>query len=94
MIIILWWISLGIAIVVTVVVGVLLYQIERTAESILDGVSQIWTVGQKIANCTIHIALLEETNRHAARILNAAGGILGASERIAASVGARPERLN
>ena len=94
MIIILWWISLGIAIVVTVVVGVLLYQIERTAESILDGVSQIWTGGQKIANCTIHIALLEETNRHAAHILNAAGGILGASERIAASVGARPERLN
>ncbi len=94
MVITLWWISIAIAAVVTVVVAVLLYQVERTAEAILDGVSQIWTVGQKIANCTIHIALLEETNRHAAKILDAAGGILGASERIAASVGARPERLN
>lgn len=94
MVITLWWISLGIAVVVVVVVAVLLYQIERTAEAILDGVSQIWTVGQKIANCTIHIALLEETNRHAAKILDAASGILGASERIAASVGVRPERLN
>jgi hypothetical protein len=90
----LWWISLGLAAAVTLVVGVLLYQVERTAEDILNGVAQIWTVGQKIANNTIHIALLDETNRHAARILDAAGGTLGASERIMTSLGVRPERLN
>ena len=44
-----------------VVVAVLLTLILRAAREVRAGVSAIWTVGQQIANNTIHIALLDTT---------------------------------
>ena len=77
-----WWASLGIGAVVIVVVAVLLTLIVRTARQIDGAVSEIWTVGQRIANNTIHIPLLNHTNRVVESILERAGGIDGASAAI------------
>ncbi|CAN5832609.1 hypothetical protein BH23GEM9_BH23GEM9_30320 [soil metagenome] len=71
----LWWITLGIYTVVLAVVLVLLTLIVHAAKRIIDGVSAIWVVGQKIANNTIHLALLDATNRAGGQILAAAQGV-------------------
>lgn len=77
-----WWVSLGIGAVVILVVAVLLTLIVRTARQIDGAVSEIWTVGQRIANNTVHIPLLNHTNRVVDDILERAGGIDGATADI------------
>ncbi len=77
-----WLVSLGIGAVVILVVAVLLTLIVRTARQIDGAVSDIWTVGQRIANNTIHIPLLNHTNRVVDDILERAGGIDGATNAI------------
>lgn len=79
-----WIASLVIYAVVLVVVAVLLLLILRTARSIRGGVSDIWTVGQKVANNTIHIALLNRTNDVAGGILASAVGVVHATAAIQA----------
>ena len=69
-----WIISLVVYLVVVAVVAVMLTLILHTVREIHAGASAIWTAGQKVANNTIHIALLIRTNRLAERILAAAGG--------------------
>jgi Na+/H+ antiporter NhaC len=73
-----WGLSLVLGVVVLVVVAVLLELITRTAHRIEAAVGDIWTAGKGVANNTIHIALLHRTNLTAARIMDAAGGILRA----------------
>lgn len=77
-----WWVSLGIGVVVIVVVAVLLALILRTARQIDGAVSAIWTVGQRIANNTVHIPLLHRTNQVVDEILDRAAGIDGAAAAI------------
>jgi hypothetical protein len=77
-----WITTLIIYGVVVVVVAVLLTLIVREARRIKAGVSEVWNVGQKIANNTIHVALLEKTNHIAAGILQSAGGVVGATAAI------------
>src|SRR6516225_9932286 len=77
----LWWIAIALAVVVTIVVAVLLRLIVMTAADIEDAVSQIWTVGQRAANNTIHIASLYKTNE-------IVQGIVGRAQRILANTGA------
>lgn len=77
-----WTVSLAIYLVVVGVVALLLWLILRTARAILGGVDEIWTVGQKVANNTIHIALLHRTNDVAAGILASAAGVVGATAAI------------
>lgn len=79
-----WALSLVIFVVVLVVVAVLLTLILRTAKEIKGGVSAIWNVGQRIANNTIHLALLEKTNAGAEAILTSAVGVIGATAAIQA----------
>ena len=69
-----WIVSLVVFVVVLVVVAVLLTLILATAKQIRAGVSAIWNVGQKVANNTIHLALLDRTNHIAGKILESAGG--------------------
>jgi hypothetical protein len=69
-----WSVSLAIGLVVILVVAVLLTMIVRTARQIDGAVSEIWTVGQRIAN--------NHTNRVVDDILERAGGIDGATEAI------------
>ena len=73
-----WWVSLGLGVVVILVVAVLLTLIVRTARQIDGAVSDIWTVGQRIANNTVHIPLLHRTNQIVDGILERASGIDGA----------------
>ena len=77
-----WGVSLVLGVVVLVVVVTLLELILRTASRIERVVGDIWTAGQGVANNTIHIALLHRTNVTAGRILEAAGGVLGAATAI------------
>jgi hypothetical protein len=77
-----WWVSLGLGVVVILVVAVLLTLIVRTARQIDGAVSDIWTVGQRIANNTIHIPLLHRTNRLVDGVLDRAAGIDGAAATI------------
>jgi len=86
----LWLASLLIGAVVIVVVGMLLGAILRTARQIDAAVAQVWVVGQRIANNTVHIPLLHETNRVAGEILQRAGGIDGAAAQIEAHSGGCP----
>lgn len=79
-----WVLSLIIFAVVLVVVAVLLTLILREARRIHAGAAEIWNVGQKVANNTIHIALLETTNHLAGRILASAVGVVGATAAIQA----------
>lgn len=78
-----WIASLGIFLVVLIVVAALLTLILSTARQIHGGVSAIWTAGQKVANNTIHLALLDRTNHLAGLILESAGGVAAATEVIA-----------
>ncbi|MET0488186.1 MAG: hypothetical protein ABW216_20955 [Candidatus Rokuibacteriota bacterium] len=71
-----WTVSLVIYAVVVVVVVILLALILRAARDIRIGVSGIWTVGQQVANHTIHIALLDTTVHVAGEILTCAKGIV------------------
>ena len=77
-----WWVSLGIGVVVILVVAVLLTLIVRTARQIEGVAAEIWTVGQRIANNTVHIPLLHRTNQIVDGILMRASGIDGATARI------------
>ena len=77
-------ITLAIYGVVVLVVAVLLTLVVREARRIKAGVSEIWNVGQKIANNTVHIALLDRTNHVAAGILQSAKGVVGATAAIKA----------
>lgn len=86
----LWGVTLVIYAVVLAVVAALLTLILREAKRIHAGVSEIWNVGQKVANNTIHIALLEQTNHVAGQILASAKGIVGATAQIGAHAASCP----
>jgi hypothetical protein len=71
-----WTLSLVIYAVVVVVVAILLTLILKAAQDIRAGVAGIWTVGQQVANNTIHVALLDTTTHVAGEILQCAKGIV------------------
>jgi hypothetical protein len=75
----LWIVTLIVYGVVLVVVAALLMLILRAARDVRDGVSAIWTTGQRVANNTIQIALLDTTNSIAGEILRSAGGVAHAT---------------
>jgi hypothetical protein len=83
----LWWLALGLATVVIVVVAVLLELIVRTAHRIHQAVSDIWTGGTHIAQNTVTLALLRRTNHLARALLQSAGRIAVASGRIRQATG-------
>jgi hypothetical protein len=74
-----WTVTLVVYGVVLVVVAVLLALILGAARRVLAAVSSIWTVGQQIANNTIHIALLDTTPHVAGEILASVGGVAAAT---------------
>ena len=78
-----WLVSLGVFVVVLLVVAALLTLILMTARQIHGGVSAIWNVGQRIANNTVQLALLDRTNHLAGKILESAGRIAAATDAIA-----------
>ena len=86
-----WLLTLGIFVVVLLVVAALLTLILVTTKRIHAGVSAIWTAGQKVANNTIQLAMLDRTNFLAGQILDSAGRVAAATGGIAAHAGNCPE---
>ena len=78
-----WITTLLIYAVVLVVVAILLTLILRAARQVRSGVATIWTVGQQVANNTIHIALVDTTNHVVAEILDSAKGVVAATTAMA-----------
>ena len=85
-----WIVSLVVFVVVLVVVAILLTLILLTARRIRAGVSAIWNAGQKVANNTVHLAMLHRTNHIAAGILKSAVGVVAATGTLAHHAGACP----
>ena len=85
-----WITTLAVYGVVLLVVAALLALILREARRIRAGVSEIWNVGQKVANNTIHIALLDTTNHVARPILASAKGIVAATAAVKTHAGSCP----
>ena len=86
----LWWLAVGLAVVVVFVVAVLLELIVRSAQRIHHAVSNIWTGGTLIAQNTVTIALLQRTNFLALGLLRSASRIAAASGRIRRATGSTP----
>jgi len=76
-----WWTSLILGAVVAAVVTLLLWLIHKTAADIDAAASDIWDVGQRVANNTIQIPILYRINNGADMILKTAlainGGAIG-----------------
>jgi hypothetical protein len=85
-----WITTLVIYAVVLIVVAALLTFILRAARDVRNGVSTIWTIGQQVANNTIHIALLDTTNHVVAEILDSAKGGAAATAAMGAHAGHCP----
>ena len=85
-----WITTLVIYAVVLIVVAALLTFILRAARDVRNGVSTIWTIGQQVANNTIHIALLDTTNHVVAEILGSAMGVAAATAAMAGHAGHCP----
>ena len=85
----LWWLTLGIAVVVILVVAVLLIAIVVAAHRIDRHVEAIWGAGKDIASNTVQIWQLQKTNATAGQILGVAVNIAAGAE----SIDGRLERL-
>lgn len=85
-----WITTLVVYVAVLAVVALLLTLILMTAQRIRDGVAAIWTGGQKIANNTVHIALLDTTNALVAQTLDSAKGVVAATAALEAHAGRCP----
>ena len=79
-----WTLTLVVYGVVLVVVAVLLALVLHAAREVLARVAAIWTVGQQVANNTIHIALLDTTVHVAGEILESAKGVVAATAALKA----------
>ena len=79
---IVWWISISLGAVVTLVVALLLAGILSEARKIRAGASRIWDVGQMIASNTVHVPDLNRANHFVEQILAGVPGLLGSLQRI------------
>ena len=85
-----WSVSLIVYFVVVAVVATLLTLILITARRIRSGAAAIWAVGQKVANNTLHIALLVQTNHLMRQILSQAATTAEAVTAIGSHAGRCP----
>jgi hypothetical protein len=88
-----WWIGLGIAGVVVVVVAALLIWIALAAERIDRHAQEIWGAGKQIAANTVQIWQLGTTNQVAGEILGTAQAIAGVAQSIDDRLARLPEAL-
>jgi len=89
----LWWLTLGLAAIVILVVAALLIWVARTAERIDGHAAEIWSVGKSIAANTVQIWHLQKTNETAAEILGTARTIAGVAGSIDDRLARLPEAL-
>lgn len=77
-----WWITLGVGLVVTGVVAALLAGIVRSARRIEATLGQVWVDGPVLASNTATLDQLRRINEEAGRTLEAAGRIGAAAGRL------------
>lgn len=77
-----WWITLGVGLVVVGVVALLLGLVLATARRIRTVLEEIWVVGPAIASHTAHVDLLRRINLTAGEVVERAGRIDGHVARI------------
>jgi hypothetical protein len=58
-----WWITLGVGLVVALVLWGLLEQLRRTVNEVDRGVSDVWTMGKRVAQNTQTTYLLATTKQ-------------------------------
>lgn len=78
----LWWLSLAIFAVVTIVVAVLLGLIIAAAKDVDRRAAAIWLAGKQIAGNTVSIWMLEDVSTGARRIEERAGSITRSVESL------------
>jgi hypothetical protein len=64
-----WWVALGGAGVVALVVWVLLEVLRRTVDQVRRGVDDVLTMGGRLAQNTWTVQLLQTTNQHGLALL-------------------------
>ena len=57
----LWWITLGVGLVVALVVWFLLERLRRAVNEVEAGVDELWTMGKRVAQNTSTTYLLQTT---------------------------------
>lgn len=65
----LWWITLGIGLVVALVVTALLEALRRTVVSVRDAVETLWTMGTRVAQNTSTTYVLDNTKELGGELL-------------------------
>lgn len=84
----LWWLSLGIAAVVIVVVAALLGLVVAAAKSVDWHAERIWLAGKQIAGNTVSIWILEQADRHLEEMLEAVHAMERSTDAMAGKLGA------
>ncbi len=69
----LWWITLGVGLVVALVVTFLLEWLRRTVLQIDRGVDDVWTMGKRLAGNTQATHLLQTTKARGVDLLEEVG---------------------
>jgi len=64
-----WWITLGVGLVVALVVWGLLEVLRRTVNEVDQAVSEVWTMGKRVAQNTQTTHLLQTTKARGVELL-------------------------
>ena len=64
-----WWITLGVGLVVALVVWALLELLRRTVNQVQEAVSDVWTMGKRVAQNTQTTHLLQTTKARGVELL-------------------------
>lgn len=70
----LWWVTLGIGLVVALVVTALLEMLRRTVVQVQRGVEDVWAAGQRVAQNTQTSHLLSTTKERGGDLVAALDG--------------------
>jgi hypothetical protein len=65
-----WWITLGVGLVVALVVWALLEVLRRTVDEVDRAVSEVWTMGKRVAQNTQTTHLLQTTKARGVELLD------------------------
>jgi len=65
----LWWVTLAVGLVVAVVVWILLERLRRAVVEVDRGVTEVWTMGKRVAQNTSTTYLLQTTKERGVELV-------------------------
>jgi type II secretory pathway component PulF len=65
----LWWVTLAVGLVIAVVVWILLERLRRSVVAVDEHVSEVWTMGKRVAQNTSTTYLLQTTKSRGVELL-------------------------